>query len=729
MTFDRPGPVPGPALPPVAARRPERREYHGDVVWDPYAWLRHPDDPEVISHLEAENAYTAARTAHLEPLASTLFEELKARTQETDLTVPVFRRHDDGSAYWYYSRTDEGAEYRRYCRAAAENPRRPPVVSGALDGEQVFLDANREAAGQAFFDLGALSVSPDGRLLAYSVDLTGSERFTLRFRDLATGADLPDAIPDVAHGAVWAGSAYVFYSRVDEAWRPYVALRHRLGTDPAHDVEVLTEPDERFWLGIDASRDDRWVVISAESKLTSQCWLLPTADPEGVPRSVAPRRQGVEYSIEPAGDRLLVVHNDDAEDFALSEAPLTGAGPTEWTPVLAHRPGVRILSVDAYATHAVVSLRRNGLTGLHVLPRTADGSFGPGADVVFDEPLYTAGAVPGPEYSTPSVRVEYTSMLTPASVYDYDLATGALTLLKATPVLDHPDTGPYDPTSYVQERRWAQADDGTAVPLSIVRRADVALDGRAPALLYGYGSYEIAVDPAFSMSRLSLLERGIVFAVAHVRGGGELGRRWYEQGKALHKRHTFTDFVACADFLLQHGYTSADRLAARGASAGGLLIGAVANLAPDRFRAVHADVPFVDALTTILDPELPLTVTEWEEWGDPLHDPEVYAYMRSYSPYENVTAQPYPAVLATTSLNDTRVSYTEPAKWVAKLRATADHDPSRPVLLKTEMVAGHGGVSGRYAGWREISFENAWVIDQITSGAAHAGRTVTERAG
>ncbi|SEQ83243.1 oligopeptidase B [Microlunatus flavus] len=692
------------------------REHHGDVFTDPYEWLRDKSDPDVIAYLEAENAYTAALTEHLEPLTETLFTELKERTQETDLSVPVYARHsgpEGDSAWWYYTRTQEGAEYARYCRAPATDRLAPPSLDAPIEGETVYLDANVEADGHEFFDLGALAVSPGGHLLAYSTDVTGAERYTLRVRDLRTGEDLPDTVLDVAHGACWAGDGHVFYTRCDEAWRPYVVLRHRLGTPADDDAVVLTETDERFWLGVDSSRDDRWLVFGSGSKLTSEYRLLATDDPEGTPRVVAPRRQGVEYTVEPAGDRLLVVHNDGAEDFALAQAPLDATSHTQWEPVLPGQAGVRLLEVDAYASHVVVSLRRDGLSGLHVIPRAEDGALLPGADVGFDEPLFTVGSSGSPEYVTPSIRVEYTSMLTPPSVYDYDLASGGLTLLKRTAVLPSATQGPYDPSAYVQERTWATAPDGARVPMSVVRRADVALDGSAPALLYGYGSYEIPVDPTFSISRLSLLDRGVVYAVAHVRGGGELGRAWYDQGKVLAKENTFTDFAACAQHLVDAGYTSADRLAARGGSAGGLLMGVVANRWPERFAAIHAQVPFVDALTTILDPELPLTVTEWEEWGDPLHDPEVYRYMKAYTPYENVTHADHPAILATTSLNDTRVYYVEPAKWVAALRATAGATATRPVLLKTEMVAGHGGVSGRYASWREIAFENAWVLDQI----------------
>jgi oligopeptidase B len=698
---------------PVAKRLPIARTHHGDVFVDPYEWLRDKTNPEVISYLEAENAYTEGQTAHLSELSEAIFSEIKARTKETDLSVPTYTSHPGGSAYWYYVRTIQGSEYPIYCRVIANDRGKLPDPEQEIIGEEVLLDGNLEAEGHEFFSLGAFSVSLDGRLLAYSVDLSGAERFTIMIKDLTSGELLAEQITDTAYGVAWAKNTHLFYTRADEAWRPYVVLRHRVGTDPSEDVVVLNESDERFWLGVDASRDDRWIIIGAGSKITSEFRLLSTDDPEGEPRIVAPRRQGIEYDIEPAGDRLLIVHNDGAEDFELAEAPLTASSHTEWTPVIPHREGVRILAVSAYASHAVVSLRRDGLTGLHVVPRDADGNLQPGADIVFDEPLYVVHAPGESEYQTPTIRIGYASMLTPDSVYDYDLTTGQMTLLKRTPVLDDPRFGPYQPDNYLQERGWATAADGTQVPLSIVRRADVPLDGSAPALLYGYGAYEASMDPGFTVPRLSLLDRGVVYAIAHVRGGGELGRTWYEQGKTLAKRNTFTDFVACADYLLEHGYTSTDRLAARGGSAGGLLMGAVVNLAPEKFRAIHAAVPFVDALTTILNPDLPLTVIEWEEWGDPLHDAEVYRYMKSYSPYENVRSTDYPAILATTSLNDTRVFFVEPAKWIATLRQVTNNSAERQMLLKTEMVAGHGGVSGRYKSWRELAFEYAWIVGEI----------------
>lgn len=713
--------------PPVADRRPTTRVHHDDTFIDNYEWLRDPKDPAVIAYLEAENAYTEAETADLSELREAIFAEIKARTQQTDLTVPEYADHAGPEGrrvgFWYYTRTSDGAEYKIHCRAPAADPNTPPDPDRPIEGEQILLDGNAEAGDAAFFSLGSFSVSPDGGLLAYAVDRIGDERFTIRLKDLTTGKLLPDVIENTFYGAEWAGNEHLFYTRADDAWRPFQALRHRLGSLPSDDPVVLSEPDERYWLGVESSRDDRWVIFGSGSKVTSEYAILSAEDPEGQPRVVAPRRLGVEYSVEMAGDRMLIVHNDGAEDFALAQAPLEATSHTDWQPVLPEQPGVRILGAEAFAGHVVVSLRRDGLTGLHVMPRNAAGDLGSGSDIVFDEPLYTVTSEGASTYQATEFRLTFSSMVTPSTVYDYRLATGELVLRKQTRVLDHPRLRPYRPADYLQERVWAEAADGTRVPMSVVRHRSTSLDGNAPALLYGYGSYEISMDPEFSVSRLSLLDRGYVYAIAHVRGGGELGRSWYDHGKTLTKRNTFTDFIACGQSLIDTGYTSADRLAARGGSAGGLLMGAVANLAADTFRAIHAAVPFVDNLTTILDPELPLTVIEWDEWGDPLHDPEVYAYMKSYAPYENVSDQRYPAILATTSLNDTRVLFCEPAKWIAALRRHAQPIPDRPILLKTEMSAGHGGVSGRYGSWREVAFEYAWLIGQTDPGSLTASET------
>ncbi|SCG70936.1 S9 family peptidase [Micromonospora halophytica] len=688
---------------PVAKRVPAERTHHGDTVVDEYAWLAAKDDPETIAHLTAENAYTESRTAHLDGLRAELFEETRRRTQETDLTVPTRK-----GGYWYYTRTIEGQQYGVHCRRAVRDGETTPPVSadGApLDGEEVLLDGNLLAEGHDFFALGAFDVSPDGRRLAYSTDFSGDERFTLRIKDLSTGELLADEVPDTFYGTAWSTDASVlFYVTVDEAWRPNRVWRHVVGTPSGEDVVVHSEDDERFWVGVELTRSERFVVIDIHSKVTSEVRVIPAGNPTGEPAVVAPRRQGVEYSLEHHGHRFLILHNDGAEDFAL--AWTSADAPGDWVPLIDHSPGTRLEAVDAFESYLVVSLRANGLTGLRVLPIGGGDEW----DIDFPEPIYSVGLDANPEYRTREIRMRYTSLVTPDSVYDYDLVTRQMVLRRQKPVRPGPDGRAFDPADYEQHRDWALADDGTRVPISLVCRRDTPRDGSAPCVIYGYGSYEASMDPWFSIARLSLLDRGVIFAVAHIRGGGELGRRWYDEGKLLAKKNTFTDFVACARHLVKAGWTASDRLVARGASAGGLLMGAVANLAPDAFRGIVAQVPFVDALTSILDPSLPLTVTEWEEWGNPLADPEVYAYMKSYTPYENVTAVDYPAILAVTSLNDTRVLYHEPAKWIARLRAVA---PQGDYLLKTEMGAGHGGPSGRYDAWREEAFINAWILDRL----------------
>jgi len=685
------------------------REHHGDRVVDPFEWLRDKDDPEVIAHLEAENAYAEAMTSHLEPLRERIFDEIKSRTQESDLSVPAAYR-----GWWYYSRTFEGMQYAAQCRVRmVEGRGRPQLEPGVTpEGEQVLLDGNIEAEGHEFFSLGAFEVSPEGTRIAYAVDVEGGERFALRVKDIETGDVIDDAVTEIGYGAVWSlDGQYLFYTRLDESWRPHQVWRHAVGTPSQGDVLVFEEPDERFWMGIGSSRDDAWLVIQVGSKLTSEVLLLDASAPLSEPTVVAPRRDGVEYDVEPAGDRLLIVHNANHPDFELAQAPLDSRSHLQWSPLSEAVPSERVLGVEAFASHAVVSLRRDGLTALRVIPRDVllESGFGPARDLVFDEPLYSVGTANNPEYDSAALQIEFESMVTPKTISDYNFVTGELTVLKTQPVL-----GGYQATDYTQRRVWATAADGTQVPISLVHRRDVTADGTAPGLIYGYGAYEICIDPYFSVARLSLLDRGFVYAIAHVRGGGEMGRQWYDSGKMEHKMNTFTDFVACAEHLVSSGWVAPDRLVAEGGSAGGLLIGAVANLVPGRFRAIHAAVPFVDALTTILDPSLPLTVPEWEEWGDPLHHADIYRYMKGYTPYENVAAAQYPAILATTSLNDTRVYFVEPAKWVARLRETATNDlAQRPILFKIEMVAGHGGKSGRYDAWKQYAWELAFLMDQV----------------
>ena len=687
------------AAPPIAKRVPTERTHHGDTVVDDFAWLASKDDPDTIEYLKAENEYTEARTADQAELRETVFTEIKTRTKETDLSVPVRK-----GGYWYYTRTVEGQQYGIHCRrAVAPGETDPPSTEDGspLPGEEILLDGNVEAGDSEFFALGTFDVSPDGHHLAYSVDLAGDERFTLRLKDLRTGDVLPDEVRNVFYGSAWSvDNATLFYLTVDDAWRPYRVWRHSVGTAAADDVIVYEEPDERYWVGVGLSRSEAYVIIDVHSKVTSEVHLIPAADPGRSPQLVAPRRQGVEYDVEhdPTGSRLLILHNDGAQDFAVAWTPAEEPG--EWRSLIEHSPGTRLLGVDAFEGFVVVSLRRDGLTGLRILP--AEGE--PFA-IAFPEPLYSVALDANPEFSTQTIRLHYTSLVTPDTVYDYGVRTRDMILRKQKPVL-----GGFDPAAYEQHREWAEASDGTRIPISIVCRRGTARDGSAPAVLYGYGSYETSMDPWFSIPRLSLVDRGFVFAVAHIRGGGEMGRQWYDDGKLLAKKNTFTDFVACAEHLVKSGWTSSSRLVARGGSAGGLLMGAVANLSPERFAGIVAQVPFVDALNSILDPSLPLTVIEWEEWGNPLESPAVYEYMKSYTPYENVVATDYPPILAVTSLHDTRVLYHEPAKWIARLRAVA---PEGDYLLKTEMGAGHGGPSGRYDAWKEEAFVAAWIIDRV----------------
>lgn len=692
-------------VPPTAKRVEHRREHHGDVFVDPYEWLRDKADPEVIAYLEAENSYVDRMTDHQEPLRQNIFDEIKARTKETDLSVPT--RQGD---WWYYARTYEGKQYRVQCRCPVSDPADwdPPTLDEHTDvpGEQILLDSNAEAEGHEFFSLGAAAVSLDGHLLAYSVDTVGDERYTLRFKDLRTGELYADQIADIAAGATWAAdNRTVYYLTLDAAHRPDKVWRYQAGSGAAAEL-VYHEADERFWLGVGMTRSERYVFIGSGSSITSEIRYADAADPRAAFTVVLPRREGVEYSVEHAvvggHDRFLILHNDGAVNFTLAEAPVED--PTRQRTLIPHRDDVRLDAVDAFARHLVVSYRREALPRLQLWGIGADGNYGEPEELSFDSELMSAGAAGNPNWDAPKLRVRAGSLVIPARVYDIDLGTGERTLLREQPVL-----GGYRPADYVERRDWAIADDGTRIPLSIVHRAGIEVP--APALLYGYGAYEICIDPSFSIARLSLLDRGMVFAIAHVRGGGEMGRLWYEDGKLLHKRNTFTDFVAAARHLVDTEVTRPDRLVALGGSAGGLLVGAVANLAPELFAGIVAQVPFVDPLTTILDPSLPLTVTEWDEWGNPLADKDVYDYMKSYSPYENVDSRNYPTILAMTSLNDTRVYYVEPAKWVAALRHA--NGGSRGILLKTQMNAGHGGVSGRYKAWEEAAFQYAWVLDTV----------------
>jgi oligopeptidase B len=692
-----------PSTPPAAPRRPHALTAHGDVRTDDWFWLRSDDrrDPEVLALLEAENAHVAAALAHTDGLQADLFAEMKARIKETDLSVP-YRK----GGRWFYSRTVEGQQYPILCRTGIEPPTDLPEDT-PMPGEEVLLDLNELAGTSDYFALGAYDLAPSQGLLLYSTDHDGSERYTMRIRDLRSGADLDDLIPDTTYGSAWAGDTTVFYVRPDAAMRPFQVWRHQVGTPTADDVLVLEEPDERYFVSVSLSLTEAWVHITAGSKVTTEELVIPADEPSAAPRVIEPRQQGIEYEVTHApspvdGDRFLVLTNaDDAVNFKLMSAPVDQPGRAHWTEVVAHRPDVKLEGVSAFVGHVVRYERREGVRRIVVTPYA-----GTEHELAMPEEVYDTGPAANAEFETSTLRFTYTSLVTPGTAFDEDLDTGQRTLLKQTEVL-----GGHDPSDYETGRLWATAPDGTQVPISYVHRRDVAHDGQAPCLLYGYGSYEASMDPSFSTLRLSLLQRGFVFAIAHVRGGGEMGRPWYDDGKGLHKRNTFTDFIACAEHLVAEGLTSPEHLAARGGSAGGLLMGAVTNLRPDLFRAVVAEVPFVDCLTTILDETLPLTVTEWEEWGNPVADPEVYAYMKGYSPYDNVGSLPYPTILATGGLNDPRVSYWEPAKWVQALRAASTS--GNPIYLKTEMGAGHQGPSGRYDAWKDEAFVFAFLLDAL----------------
>lgn len=682
-------------MPPVAKKIPTTRSFHGDTVVDPYEWMRDKTDPEVLDYLHAQNAYTDEVMAPAEQLRKDIVREIKSRTKETDSSVPFFDR-----GWWYFARTYEGKAYASFHRTKSDERPDPSVVT---DGEQLLFDQNVLAEGREFFSTAGFEVSPDGRFVALGIDVSGDERFTIRVTNIETGDVVDEAVTGAGYGMEWStDSRHLFYGMVDDAWRSHQVWVHALGGEMSEDRLIYEEEDEKYTVLPYTSRDGQWLLLHSSSRLTSEVRIMPAAA-DGEMVVVSPRRDGLDYSVEPAGDHLLIVHNLNRADFEVATAPLGASEPESWQPLLAAGPGERIEGVSAFARFAVVSMRSGGLPQLRIIPR--DQGWGepfvlPSADLSTIDLAHN-------DYDTETIDYTLTSLIQPASVYSYSVPTGQTVLLKENEVPN------YDRSRYVTRREWATASDGTRIPLTLAYRADIEPDGTNPGLLYGYGSYEISVDPSFAVSIISLLDRGVVFAFAHIRGGGEMGRQWYDEGKMLQKKNTFTDFIAAAEHLHESGWVDRGRLAAEGGSAGGMLMGAVANMGGDRFRAISAVVPFVDALTTILDPSLPLTVGEWEEWGDPYHDPEVYEYMKSYSPYENVEAKEYPAILATTSLNDTRVFFVEPAKWIARLQDVATNGEGRPLLLKTEMVAGHGGRSGRYNAWEDQALRRAFVLWQL----------------
>ncbi|MFH1570930.1 MAG: S9 family peptidase [Gemmatimonadota bacterium] len=683
---------------PVAAVRPVELVAHGQKRVDDYYWLKERDDPEVQAYLEAENAYTDAVMGHTAALQESLFQEIKGRIQQTDSTAPV----QDG-AYLYYTRYVDGQEYPIFCRRA-----------GSMAApEQVMLDVNQLAEGHEYCEVSAWEVSSDQRLLAYALDTRGRRIHTVRFRDLTSGQDLPDQIPAVTGNITWAeDNRTLFYTRQDSVTlRWYQIYRHQLGTDPAQDPLVYQEDDDTFECYVYKTRSRRYLLIGSEQTLSTEFRMLEADQPDGQFRLIEPRRRDHEYHVDHSGDWLYIRTNDQARNFRLVRAPVSRPGQDHWEEVIPHRPEVLLEDFDLFRHHLVLEERRDGLLQIRVRRQeTGDGASdatGAVADhyLDFGEPAYEAYVGTNEVFDTPVLRYQYSSMTTPDSDYDYDMDTRDKVLVKRQEVL-----GGFDPANYRTERLWATVDDSTRVPISIVYREGFPRDGSRPLLLYGYGSYGLSTNAYFSAFRISLLDRGFAYGIAHVRGGQELGRRWYEDGKLLKKRNTFTDFAACGEYLVAEGYTRPERLFAYGASAGGLLVGAVANLRPDLFAGIVADVPFVDVVTTMLDDSIPLTTSEYDEWGNP-NEPEYYDYMMSYSPYDNVEAKAYPNLLVLTALHDSQVQYWEPAKWVARLRATRT-DRHR-LVLRTDMSSGHGGPSGRYQAYRETALVYAFLLDLV----------------
>jgi oligopeptidase B len=681
--------------PPVAERRAYSFTAHGQTIDDPYAWLKdadYPDvkDPAILAYLEAENAYFEAAMAPHRPLVDRLYAEMKGRIKEDDSSVP----QKDGD-WWYWTAFETGGQYRKWWRRPVGAP-----ADGSAD--QLLLDEPALAEGKEYFSLGAFSVSNDGRHLAYAIDDSGAERFTVRVRDLTTGVDLPEVIPGMLSDIVWtADDSGFLYGLANEQWRTDNARLHRLGTPVADDIELYREADEGFRVSIGETSSRKWIAIGTGDHVTSEIRLVPANDPTATPIVVAPRVEGREYDVDEHDGTLFIHTNDTDPQFRLCTASIEAPG--EWRELIAPSPHFYMTGVECYRDFFVVEGREDGLDQVEI--HRYDAAVPP-TRVAFPEASYAAGLGDNPEYDQQVLRMGYQSMVTPGTVYDYDVATGALTTLKVQEI-----PSGYDAGRYRTERVTIAARDGTEVPVSIVYPADFPRDGTGAVYLYAYGAYGMAIPPGFSTGRLSLLDRGMAFAIAHIRGGDDLGQQWYLDGKLTKRTNTFNDFVDVARGLIAAKWTAAGRIAIAGGSAGGELMGAVVNSDPELWGAVVADVPFVDVLNTMLDAELPLTPGEWPEWGNPIEDAAAFTLIRSYSPYDNVTAQGYPPLFISGGLNDPRVTYWEPAKWAAKLRATKTDD--NILLLKTNMGAGHGGKSGRFESLREVAEEHAFVLWQL----------------
>ncbi len=671
--------------------RPERiekvREIHAQRIVDEYAWMRERDNPKVLDHLKAENAYAQQIMAGAHTLQRRLYDEMLGRIQQTDMSVPS---REDG--YLYYYRTAEGKGYRTHCRRKDE----------AGSPEQVTLDINALAAGKAFLIAGPFEVSPDTKILAYGVDPTGARRWIIHFKDLTTGQELEDTVENASGSFTWAAdSKTYFYGTLDPAVRSDKIWRRRLGDDPAAAELIHDEKDERYSVSVGTTPSEKYLLLRIGSMKTSEVWYLDAKDTTGQFRVIEPRREGVEYSVDHHGDRFFILHNDGALNFTLCEAPVATPARSNWKTVIPHRADTFLVRMQCFAGHMAISQRENGLQQIRVR-RLSDGAE---HSVSMPDAAYALSPSANTEFQTARLRFEYSSPITPQSVFEYDMESRSRTLLKEQPVL-----GGYDRTKYTVERLQAPAPDGELVPVTVTYRKDLKRDGTSPCLLVGYGSYGSSSDPGFRSHPISLLDRGFVYAVAHIRGGSEKGRGWYEAGRMMNKKNTFTDFIAAAEHLIGQKYTSPQRLAIRGGSAGGLLMGAVINARPDLFAVCVADVPFVDVINSMLDPSLPLTVTEFEQWGNPAEKP-AFDYMRTYSPYDNVAAKDYPDILATTAWNDSQVCFWEPAKWVARLRDRKTGDGI--VVLKTNLDSGHGGASDRYKAIEEEAYRYAFILDRL----------------
>jgi oligopeptidase B len=694
MTENQPAPI------PLARKQHTEKALHGVVLTDDYAWLRDKQNPEVTAYLEAENAYAEAVMAPLAGQRGELYQEMLSHMKQTDVSVP----YRDGN-WWYYTRTLEGQQYAIHCRTHGS----PNATEDTP--EQVILDGNQLAEGLPFFSIGATDISSDGRWLAYTTDTTGFRQYTLHIKDLTTGETLPETVERVG-SVVWAaGSRTLFYTVEDEEQkRQYQLWRHALGTPHAADVLVYQDDDERFNLAAGRTRDGKYIILESASHITTESWFLPADQPEGAFTLIAAREDDHEYSIDHRSGLWFIRTNDKGRNFRLVTAPVATPGRAHWTERIPHRADVMLEEIDLFAGFFVACEREGGLPRLRLWSFSGDGpEAAPAGEIAFPEPAYSAHPHINRVFEATEFRYSYQSLVTPSSVYEYHVASGASTLLKQLEV-----PGGFDRALYASERIHATAADGALVPVSLVYRKDKRVAGLNPLYVYGYGSYGYSLPLGFNSNRLSLLDRGVVMAYAHIRGGAEMGEPWHDAGKMLVKRNTFTDFIACVEHLTASGYVDAKRVAIEGGSAGGLLMGAVTNLRPELFRAVVSHVPFVDVMNTMLDATLPLTVPEYEEWGNP-NEAESFHYMLSYSPYDNLKAGSYPAMLVKTSLHDSQVMYWEPAKYVAKLRTlkTDNH----PLLLVTNMQAGHGGASGRYDYLKEIAFDYAFLLRELERGS------------